>query len=516
MPLISLTVGLALAASTGERATALATRMVEALGPRPAATPEGDAAQDWVLAAIEERGWPAQRAVFGAWSTVWTCRRGQTPRVVLFLAHTDSVHSTVPGANDNAAAVAVLLTAMEDRLPDAPRRTVCFAFPDAEEVGLLGAESFAIRAVDQGMLGGPLDQVMSLELVGAGDLVHNGLGPAWGGARMRELLRVAPAEVPWLYRGVSWALPAMERSDHRPFADRGIPASMLLGRPDAGVFWAYHTPEDRPERLEPATLGAAVKTVRHVARARALTADDRPGPAAVLWGRVIPGAALWLAQAASGVVGVLCLRGLDRSVFAGVGQLLVGAVAFGVAVGVAGAGRPLHAALVEPVWAAGGLAALLAWAAWPWAASPGAGRALAGGFALLALGASPWLGSVLAAPLAVASLAAMAAVASPPWLRAALLLLAAWPALHVVRPAALRELAFHGLVPAQPAVWAVMVALLAVPVVAAVQGRGLPRRRGPWLGGLALALALAVAWAWSSPVHDDAFPPREQKWAGRP
>jgi len=495
---------------------ALATRMVEDLGPRPAGTPEGDAAQDWVLAAIEERGWPAQRTVYGSWSTVWTCRRGQTPRVVLFLAHTDSVHPTVPGANDNAAAVAVLLTAMEDRLPADPRRTVCFAFPDAEELGLLGAEGFATRAVDQGMLGGPIDQVMSLELVGDGDLVHNGLGPRWGGSRIRELLRVAPAEVPWLYRGVSWALPAMERSDHRPFADRGIPASMLLGRSDAGVFWAYHTPEDRAESLDPATLGEAVKAVRHVARARALPADDRPDPAVVLWGQVVPGIALRLAQGASALAGVLCLRGLDRSVLAGIGQLLAGAAAFGVTVGVAGAGRPLHAALVEPVWAAGGLAAVLAWTAWPWAASPGAGRALVGGFALLALGASPWLGAVLAAPLAVASLGAMAALASPPWLRAGLGLLAAWPLLHVVRPAALRELAFHGLVPAQPAAWAAMVAVLAMPAVAALQGRGLPRRRGPWLGGLALGVALAVGWAWSSPVHDDAFPPRHQKWAGRP
>jgi hypothetical protein len=229
----------------------------------------------------------------------------------------------------------------------------------------------------------------------------------------------------------------------------------------------------------------------------------------------MPGLMLQGVQGLSGVVGLLALRGADRSLLGAVGQVLFGAVGFGLGVALAGAGRPLHAALVEPVWAAGGACGLLAWAAWPWGASVGAGRALAGGFALLALALSPWLGTVLAAPLAVAALGAVVAVSSPGWARLGLALLAGWPLLHLVRPAALRELAFHGMVPATPWVWAAMVACLSVPVVAALQGRGLPRRRGPWLGILVGVVVVVVGWAWWSPVYDDAFPERVQKWAGR-
>lgn len=516
MAFIALALGLA-AASTGDRATALATRLVEEVGPRPAGSEGADAAQRWVMEEIEARGWVPRRDAYGAWSTVWACRRGQSARVVLFLAHTDSVHAAVPGAHDNASSVAVLLTAMEDRIPAKPRRTVCFAFPDAEELGLLGAEGFAVRAADQGMLGGPIDQVMALEMVGAGRIVHNGLGTPWDGPRLKELLRVAPAEVPWMYRGVSWALPHMERSDHRPFADRGIPASMLLGRPDANVLWAYHTEADRPETLQPETLGAAVKAVRHVARARPLPSPGAPDPAVALFGWVLPG---WILQGALGLgalASVLSLREVDRTLPKALGQWLVVSGAFASAVALAGAGRPLHAALVEPTWLAGLLAAAMAAWAWPWPASGGSGRALGGLYGLLALAITPWAGVVLAAPLAVASMAAILATRAPsPWFRGLLTLLAAWPMLHLVRPAALRELAFHGLYPAAALPWGLLVCILSLPVVVALQGRALPRRRGPALGALLVGVGVALVWSWSSPVHDDTFPPRVQRWAGGP
>ncbi len=514
-----LALGLALAAPTGERVTALATRMVEELGPRPAGTPQGYAAQDWVAHEIELRGWPVQRTSVGPWSTTWTCRRGQSERVVLFLAHTDSVHRTVPGAHDNAAAVAVLLSAMEARIPRVPLRTLCFAFPDAEELGLLGAEGFAAKVVDQRILGGPIDQVMALELVGAGDLTHNGLGTAWDTARIRELLQLAPAEVPWMYRGVSWAVPDNERSDHRPFADRGVPSSMLLGRPASGMLWPYHTVEDRPESLEPLTLAAAVITVRKVARAGPLPprADGAlPDPAVVLDGVVVPGLVLQLTQVVGGVGSLGGLLRVDRTAALVFAQLLATSMACAAGVAVAGWGRPIHAALVEPVWLAGGLGALLVLVGWPWPASRGGGRAAVGAYGLLLLAVSPWLGSVLAAPVAVACVAAILAVGRDGWSRWPLVAVSAWPLLHLVRPAALRELAFHGMLPASPLAWGILTALLAMPVLGALQGRGLPRRRGALLGVLLAALLVAVGWSWTRPAFDEAFPERLQQWAGRP
>ena len=66
------------------------------------------------------------------------------------------------------------------------------------------------------------------------------------------------------------------------------------------------------------------------------------------------------------------------------------------------------------------------------------------------------------------------------------------------------------------AIASLLALLLAVPVVASFQGRALPRRRGPALALLGVGLVMAMVWAWSSPIHDEAFPPRVQRWAGRP
>ena len=267
----------ALAAPLGERVVELAAEMVDDVGPRHAGSPGGAEAQAWVMRQLRARGWhPGQLGGGSAWPTVYSCRPGQNRAVVLFLAHTDAVHDEVPGANDNAASVAVLLEAIE-KLPKRPKRTVCVAFPDAEELGLLGAENFARFAEGAG-LGGRVDQVMALDLVGAGRLTHNGLGEQWGSAQIRWLQLHAPAEIPWVYRGVSWAWPHMERSDHGPFSARGILASHLLARGPSGVYWPYHTRDDTIDKLDPATLARAVRLIRKVARA-GMAPKRAPDPA---------------------------------------------------------------------------------------------------------------------------------------------------------------------------------------------------------------------------------------------
>jgi hypothetical protein len=79
-------------------------------------------------------------------------------------------------------------------------------------------------------------------------------------------------------------------SDHRPFADRGVPAVGLTAVPTAAAealrafiyggvrgilvpparrpppFTTYHTAEDRPETLEPATLGRVVEALEGLVR----------------------------------------------------------------------------------------------------------------------------------------------------------------------------------------------------------------------------------------------------------
>ncbi|MEM6928800.1 MAG: M20/M25/M40 family metallo-hydrolase, partial [Myxococcota bacterium] len=262
----------ALAVTGGDALLREATAIVEELGPRPVGSRAADDAQAWAFDTLDAAGWRPVR-VEGIDGFTVGCRPGASDRIVLFLAHTDSVHEDVPGAVDNAGAMAVLAAVARD-LPatEVTPRTVCLAFPDAEEVGLLGSRQLAEQR--EHYLPGPVDQVMALDLVGRGTLTHNGLGPAWSGSRLRALLHAAPADVPYVYRAISEGRPELERSDHHWFGRAGIPSSHLLSRGESGVLWTYHTSRDTPDTLQPEALAAAYGAVWGVAHAPVLPAGE--------------------------------------------------------------------------------------------------------------------------------------------------------------------------------------------------------------------------------------------------
>jgi hypothetical protein len=213
---------------------------------------------------------------------------GRGDRVLLLAGHHDAVPGS-PGANDNAAAVGILL-ALAARLRELPPRrlTVRLGFFGDEERGMLGSRVYARSAALEPLLG-----VVSLELCGIGDslalwdvtpalsdtpLVRGWLDTAERlGYRRDETFHLAEP-VPFF------------GSDHRPFADRGVPAVGLTAVPTAAAealrafiyggvrgilvpparrpppFTTYHTAEDRPETLEPATLGRVVVALEALVR----------------------------------------------------------------------------------------------------------------------------------------------------------------------------------------------------------------------------------------------------------
>lgn len=493
----------------GEAVIALADRLVEEVGPRPAGSEAAVAAQRWVAAQLEARGW-TPRVLPGPHGVVLSCRDGLDPgRTVALFAHTDSAHAAVPGANDNAAAVAVLLqlaTALDG--VSTPRR-LCLVFPDAEEIGLRGSLRLA-REPGAWLGGSRLDQVVSLDLVGRGRLTHNGLGPPFGARRLRALLGAAPAQVPWVYRGLSHAAPWLERSDHRWFTELGVPSSHLMARAEGGVLFRYHTADDRIDGLSADTLTDAVAAVLGIATAPPLP-EERPGGAAfVIPGTavVVPGVVTWLVLGLSPLLaGAGIRRALQRSGPASVrGAAVALAVAAAAALGaiaalaLAGGGADWHlarAAWVVPAgW--GGLAAVaLAAPVLPpeWAA-----RGLPVGISLgLAVGLALAGAPLLALPCAVSSAAIGLDALVPRILRPALLPVALWPALYLVRPDAVRELAHHQMVPAHAIAWGIVLGVLGCAALPWIGGALRQRRR------LALALlagaGLAVAGAWITPVQ---------------
>jgi hypothetical protein len=214
---------------------------------------------------------------------------GRGERILMLAGHHDAVPGS-PGANDNAAAVGILLALAARLRADPPRRlTARLAFFGDEERGMLGSRVYVRDAPLEALLG-----VVSLELCGIGDslalwdvtpaLADTALLRAWIGAV--EALGYRRDESYHLAEPVPFF-----GSDHRPFADRGVPAVGLTVVPTeaaealrafiySGVrgilvpparrpppFTTYHTAGDRPETLQPAALARVVDALDGLVRA---------------------------------------------------------------------------------------------------------------------------------------------------------------------------------------------------------------------------------------------------------
>jgi Zn-dependent M28 family amino/carboxypeptidase len=201
---------------------------------------------------------------------------GEGARVLVLCAHHDAVPGS-PGANDNAAAVGVLLhliPRLPARIP--PGWRVRLLFTAAEEIDYLGARAYVEETSLDGIAG-----VLSLELCGIGDAVA-----LWDAGPPTAFLDTVTAalESAGLARDtghhVVGRIPVFG-SDHRAFAAAGVPAygftmvpvahaeslrrfvlspvrstfRSLIRRPPP--FHTYHTSRDALDTLEPAALDRA-------------------------------------------------------------------------------------------------------------------------------------------------------------------------------------------------------------------------------------------------------------------
>jgi hypothetical protein len=213
----------------------------------------------------------------------FTVDLGAGDRVLLLAAHHDAVPRS-PGANDNAAAVGLLLNLIE-RLAGSPptKLRVRFLFTAAEERAYLGARQYVLSANTAELAG-----VLSLELCGIGDSIV-----IWDVAEQTPFLGTVGAALEGLglrrdagYHTVG-RIP-MFGSDHRAFAPLGIPAYGFTLVPSGNAealrqfvfspvrsalrhmvrrpvpFDTYHTPRDRGDTLEPAALALALRALEAV------------------------------------------------------------------------------------------------------------------------------------------------------------------------------------------------------------------------------------------------------------
>jgi len=227
---------------------------------------------------LQRRGVPFARHAFASFEgrgENYSVEIGAGDRIVVLIAHHDAVPAS-PGANDNAAAVGILLHLI-DRLARHPPTgcRVRFLFPAAEELWLLGARAYVRDHALTGIVG-----VLSLELCGIGDSLA-----IWDAGGDTPFLERITAALEGLGRRrdegyhVVGRIPVFS-SDHRVFAAAGIPAYGLSIVPfreaDAlrrfvlsparsalravvhkpPPFDTYHTPRDAFATLEPAACAA--------------------------------------------------------------------------------------------------------------------------------------------------------------------------------------------------------------------------------------------------------------------
>jgi hypothetical protein len=203
---------------------------------------------------------------------------GSGARVLLLIAHHDAVPGS-PGANDNAAAVGILLSLLERvRVPAGLR--VRFLFTACEELGYLGARAWA-----GGAALGEIAGVLSLELCGVGDSLA-----VWDAADETPFLGCVRGALESLGLTSDAGYHVVGRiplfgSDHRAFAAAGVPAYGLTVVPSTEAaalrqfvfspvrsafrhlirrpvpFDTYHTPRDSGATLEPRALQVVVRAL---------------------------------------------------------------------------------------------------------------------------------------------------------------------------------------------------------------------------------------------------------------
>jgi len=202
---------------------------------------------------------------------------GAGERVLLLAAHHDAVPGS-PGANDNAASVAILLALyarVQRAVPAGVRVRLLFAA--CEELGYLGARHYVRQAGVTGLAG-----VLSLELCGIGDSLA-----VWDAGADTPFLSTVRAAFDGLGLRSDESYHVVGRipvfgSDHRAFAAAGVPAYGLtvipranarplrefIFRPVRGAilnlshrpvpFDTYHTSRDALATLDPVALDSVV------------------------------------------------------------------------------------------------------------------------------------------------------------------------------------------------------------------------------------------------------------------
>ncbi len=278
-------------------------RLAGAIGPRPAGSDANRRAREYLVEQLrfygftvrvqEADGVRPEEGLTAHVQNIIAIVPGSLPDAIGLVAHYDSV-SGAPGAGDDAAGVAVCLEV--GRLlaaRRAPRHSVMVLLTDAEEDGLLGAAALVTDPEVKARLRAYIN-IDSAGNAAPAMIFQTGPGNGW-------LVRASGAAPQ--PRGSSMAYEIYSRLPN----DTDFTVLSALGAPGlnmgaVGDSYAYHTPQDGPERLTDEVLEQAGANILAVVQALedrnlATRTPEQPVFFDLLSTRLVvisPLAALWL------------------------------------------------------------------------------------------------------------------------------------------------------------------------------------------------------------------------------
>ncbi len=231
-----------------------------ALGPRVVASEASRQTADYIVARLERRGWSTVVEEFeygGLPLRNVIGKKGRGPLTILgahydtrALADRDPVDPAqpVPGANDGASGVAVLLELARVLNIDRTDREVWLAFFDAEDQGGIGGWPFAVGAAHMAeTMPAEPEAVVIVDMVGDADQ-----DIYWEGNSDPDLNHLLWEIADKLGYG-EFFIPEQRYSlidDHVPFVNRGWRAVDIIDFD----YRYWHTSEDGPDKVSAASL----------------------------------------------------------------------------------------------------------------------------------------------------------------------------------------------------------------------------------------------------------------------
>jgi hypothetical protein len=251
----------------GERALGLVEAQL-AMGPRVPGTEAHHEVVDWIVTSLQEAGWEADIQPFtgqGQAGTNILGRFGEGAGTPLLLgAHYDSrpvadhdalsPQSPVPGANDGASGVAVLLELARVLPEDGLTRPLWLAFFDLEDGGgaagsdwILGSRAFAAQLPSAPAAAIVVDMIGDADLqiyfeINSDPLLRESI---WSTAASLGFDAFVPAP-----------LHAM-LDDHIPFVENGIPSVLIIDFD----YPYYHTTQDTLDKVSAHSLEQVGQTL---------------------------------------------------------------------------------------------------------------------------------------------------------------------------------------------------------------------------------------------------------------